>query len=963
MLPFQFRVQCQAFLVLALLGSFIFSSQAQPYGLDSRPPVGPFLNNAMPPVAPSISGNWSAVVAFTNLLFTNSVGLTYVPGTDRLCVWEREGRIWTFKNSPGATEKKLILDIHNQCQGWDDSGLLGVAFHPGFETNHYMFVYYTWVKPGTVAGDPYTRPNPILPNTYHDRLSRFTLDDNGVAIPGSEQVLIDLTDQTVWHHGGGMFFHPKNGFLYLTIGDNSVSDNDQVIDKSLYSGVLRIDVDCRGGKISHPPPRQPLNGVTAHYFIPNDNPFVGQSNVLEEFFCLGLRSPHRMTYDPPTGRIFIGDVGESAREEVDVINPGESGLNFQWNRCEGNLGVMTPPYIGISRGPILDYPHSDGRAIIGGYVYRGHEFARDLGGKYIFGDNVYRIIWALDETTTPFQKRVLCVMPKGNGPNSGSDYTGLSSFGEDANNELYFCQMSSIGGRIYKLQRGGPPPPTHPFPKLLSETGAFSDLTTLTPQHFMVPYSVNSPLWSDGAVKARWIALPTDAKIKFSTTGEWKFPAGTVFMKNFNLPVDDTNPKILRRLETRLLVVDTNGGVYGASYKWRPDYSDADLVTAGITETIPIKTATGIRKQNWFYPGRQDCLTCHTPVSGGVLGVKTRQLNGDYQYADGVTDNQLRTLNHLGFFDAVLNESDIPRYPKLVSITNTTASLEVRVRSYLDANCSQCHRPGGAGAFFDTRFDTPLSRQNLINGPVANQMGLPGAKVIIAGDTNKSILFRRISITGQGQMPPLAKNVVDTNAMAVISQWILSLPAIAAVLPPNWVSTDIGPVGAVGDASFLNGEYNVVASGVDYWDVADSGHFAGEPLTGDGQIIAHVVSMAFTDPWAKAGVMFRESFAPGARHAYMTVTAQGGSAFQRRTVPNAISGNTDGPPLDAPRWVKLVRTGDTFTGYVSMDGQNWHRLDSITIPLPKTIYVGLAVSAHNNAALNSVVFDHVSITQ
>ena len=97
-----------------------------------------------------------------------------------------------------------------------------------------------------------------------------------------------------------------------------------------------------------------------------------------------------MTYDPVTGRIYIGDVGESAREEVDIIEPGESGLNFQWNYCEGKLGKMTATYIGISRGPVLDYPHTDGRAVIGGYVYRGKKFAADLGGKYIFGDNVMR---------------------------------------------------------------------------------------------------------------------------------------------------------------------------------------------------------------------------------------------------------------------------------------------------------------------------------------------------------------------------------------------------------------------------------------------------------------------------------------------------------------------------------------------------------------------------------------------
>src|SRR5208282_263147 len=282
----------------------------------------------------------------------------------------------------------------------------------------------------------------------------------------------------------------------------------------------------------------------ANYYIPNDNPFVGQPNVLEEFFCLGLRSPHRMTIDPVTGRIYIGDVGESSREEVDVIEPGESGLNFQWNYCEGNLGQMKSPYIGISRGPVLDYPHTDGRAVIGGYVYRGKQFARDLGGKYIFGDNVMRTVWAMDETTTPFQKNLLCVMPKGNGPNSGSDYTGLSSFGTDADGEIYFCQMSSIGGRIYTLQRGGPPPPKLPLPELLSQTGVFTDFASLQPANFLIPYTVNSPLWSDGAVKTRWFTLPINTVIGFAATGEWTFPAGSVFVKNFALPVDETNPQI-----------------------------------------------------------------------------------------------------------------------------------------------------------------------------------------------------------------------------------------------------------------------------------------------------------------------------------------------------------------------------------------------------------------------------------
>lgn len=106
-----------------------------------------------------------------------------------------------------------------------------------------------------------------------DRLARFTLDASGVAVPGSETVFIDQHGNSVWHNGGGMFFHPENGFFHVTNGDDENQGNAQRIDGGLFSGVLRIDVDQRGGAISHPPPRTPSGATTANYFIPNDNPF------------------------------------------------------------------------------------------------------------------------------------------------------------------------------------------------------------------------------------------------------------------------------------------------------------------------------------------------------------------------------------------------------------------------------------------------------------------------------------------------------------------------------------------------------------------------------------------------------------------------------------------------------------------------------------------------------------------
>ncbi len=313
---------------------------AQTYGLTSRAPFTAY-NGTLPASAPTFSGNWSAVPAFPNVTFLNAMGIAQMPGTNDMVVWEREGKIYKFDKAPGVATKTLILDIAAKVQGWDDCGLMAVAFHPDFTTNRYVFIYYTYVTPGTQQGSATVRPPTFKPN--RDRLARFTVLANGTIDPASETLFIDQVAESVWHNGGGMFFHPGNGFLYLTNGDDARGVNTQRINYSLHSGVLRIDVEQRGGSISHPIPKQPLptGSVTANYFIPNDNPFVGQANVLEEFFCIGLRSPHRMTHDAISDRIFIGDVGAGDREEIDVIEPGQAALNFQWDRIEGLKSDLT----------------------------------------------------------------------------------------------------------------------------------------------------------------------------------------------------------------------------------------------------------------------------------------------------------------------------------------------------------------------------------------------------------------------------------------------------------------------------------------------------------------------------------------------------------------------------------------------------------------------------------------------
>lgn len=332
-----------------------------------------------------------------------------------------------------------------------------------------------------------------------------------------------------------------------------------------------------------------------------------------------------------------------------------------------------------------------------------------------------------------------------------------------------------------------PAQPDGALPKLLSQTGAFKNTPDVVPNAGLIPYNVIVPFWSDGATKSRWVSVPDDQKIKFAPTGEWIFPRGTVFVKTFLLATNELHPNSLRRLETRFIVCDATGGVYGVTYKWRADNSDADLLATNLTEAIPIQTATGVRTQMWYYPSRADCLACHTRNAGGVLGVQTRQLNRDLTYPSGVTDNELRVWNHLGLFDTNLNDADLKNFPKLARLDDATRSLEDRARSYLDANCAQCHRPHGTVAYFDARYDTPLAKQNLIDGPVLIDERIDNPRIIAPNDIWRSILYMRTDTTEAFKMPPLARNTIDVQGMKLLRQWIESLPG-PPVLPPPEIS-------------------------------------------------------------------------------------------------------------------------------------------------------------------------------
>lgn len=765
-------------------------SSGQPYGLDTPQPIGPYLNNVFPPTAPSASASWNVEIAFTNISIDQPMFMLPYPGTNRLVILRKPGVIASFPNRRDVTQAEILpfLDISSRTFTTSDCGLTGMAFHPQFgqngSTNHgYVYITYKW-RPTSVGTS--------FPDYAYWRLSRFTVPDGQIAAdPNSELILVQQFDRQEFHDAGCLMFAP-DGFLYFSIGDeggaNDEYNSTQTLTERLLSGIFRIDVN-QNPSLSHPIRRQPFHhpampagwpeSFTTNYFVPNGNPFVNTNgSVLEEYYALGFRQPYRFSRDPVTGLIWVADSGQSTREEIDILIPG---ANYQWAYREGTFaGPQAPPAVtnGFEKAPLWDYGRDQGGCAIGGYVYRGVEHAAFLTGKYIWVDNVSGRIWAItSDGTTLTNLEYLASMP------SGSVYGGTSSCALDAQGEIYFLKFGGDGAqRIFKLSRTTTIVPDPPA--LLSQVGAFTNLATLAPAPGLIPYTVNTPLWSDGANKYRWIALPNDGsfntpaeKITFSPTNEWTFPPGTVFVKHFELPANDTNPAAAYRLETRFLVRDQNSGVYGVTYKWRTDGSDADLLTSGDAQDYPITTPSGVRTQHWTFPSRLDCLTCHNSTAKGVLGFKTQQLNGDNFYPlTGRTDNQLRTLGHLGIFTSEFSEGQISNYLKTYSIANTSQSLETRARSYIDANCAQCHRPGGQRANFDARYTVPLDQQNLIYGTVFDAVNGPDDRVVRPQDLLHSMLHNRVNRVGALQMPPLAKNVVDTNAMQLLADWINSLP-------------------------------------------------------------------------------------------------------------------------------------------------------------------------------------------
>ncbi len=685
---------------------------AGPFGLESRVVVSAL---AFPTSLPQ-PGALQRVRAFPALGFDRPLALTFAPdGSDRLFVVEQIGRIRVFPNVDSIGIAGTFLDISARVNSGGEEGLLGLAFDPDYASNGFFYVYYSASSPRRSV------------------LARFRVTSNpDVADAGSEVQLLTIPQPFSNHNGGCLAFGPE-GMLYVASGDggsgNDPGDHAQNL-SDLLGKILRLRPDGT---------------------VPADNPFVATPGARGEIWAYGLRNPWRFSFDRNTGALWTGDVGQDAVEEIDIV---ERGRNYGWRVYEGDRSNINPGGLPASTfaAPVHTYSHVLGQSVTGGYVYRGSRLP-SLFGAYVYGDFMTGRVWALVHDG----QRVISNSEIASVPNP-------SSFGEDRDGELFIC---SFDGAIYRLEGASA---GAAFPQRLSETGLFSDVAALVPAPGLIEYDVNAELWSDGATKRRWIALPGAARILFSATGAWNFPVGTVLVKHFEI---DLAPGVARRLETRVLVNHAQGW-NGYTYRWNGAGTEADLLPDGATDTFTVTDPLapgGRREQRWDYPSRVDCLACHTAAAGRILGVRTPQMQRTFPYP-AREDNQLRAWNHIRLFTTDLGETGA--YPSMPDPADPLAPVATRARAYLDANCAQCHRPGGpTPVAMDLRFATAVAQSGTLLVPALSPAGgLPGTPRISPGTKEASDLWERLRRLDGFRMPPLASHQMDGAAVALIGSWI-----------------------------------------------------------------------------------------------------------------------------------------------------------------------------------------------
>jgi glucose/arabinose dehydrogenase len=682
----------------------------------------------------------------TNL---NAMTAMAVAPDGRIFLADQTGKLLVWKDGRVLDRPALTLHV---TDFWE-RGLIGLTLHPDFPRTPQVFILY-------VTDQPFV----------HHVLSRFMLAGDTVD-PATEKILFEGDDQAKLGgqvpagHQGGPIRIGRDRRIYIGIGEQTAGEPSQRLD-TLQGKILRLGLDGS---------------------IPADNPFFAQlQGKYRAIFARGVRNPYGLAVQPETGRTFFTDVGGSAFEEVNVLVPG---ANYGWPLAEGystNADFVSP---------LFAYPPTVGQCVSGGTFYpRSGPFPSKWQGKFFFLDYMRHWLRALD----PDSPTNVVVFAKGfNGPiavetapDGSLIVLSRSAWVRDGKRFVpnagslvrirYVGEMANAPRPVRTRPNWKPALTTLPtdakdLPRHLSEAGVFSKMSALEPAPALLRCEVNLPRWEPGSYVRLWLAVPEGSPIHYSADRDWQLPPGTVVVRHYDWVMDaTTNPSgPLKPLETRIIVIGAPQG-YGASYRWKEDGSDAELVEDGDFADLLFARTQPPEAAHWSFPAIDESLQSPTLNIAYVTDLNTRQLNRFI----GEAQNQLVRLSKKGWLEPKVSLYDLPKLSRLSTLENKGMPLELRVRSYLDANCAPCHQPGGAArGFFDARFSTPLEDSGIVSGPLAaGDLGIAGAQVVVPGDPDKSILFQRLKRNDFFRMPPTSYHSKTSPILPALEEWIRSLP-------------------------------------------------------------------------------------------------------------------------------------------------------------------------------------------
>ncbi|MBX3204659.1 MAG: PQQ-dependent sugar dehydrogenase [Labilithrix sp.] len=609
-----------------------------------------------------------------------------------------------------TSEVRVVADL--TARTMNEGGLRALAIHP---TKSRAFV--------VVERQPVATETDQSPTGFDSELRAYDLKADGTFDLDSESLILRVNIPGGSHSMDTLRFGP-DGMLYVSIGDGRTSERHVPprYDATLLLGtILRIDVDS-----------------AAPYAIPPDNPFVSNPTFHDEVYAYGFRNPWKFSFDRKSGDLWVGDVGETRTEEVNLV---VAGGNYGWPLLEGtdchhnaegcdSAGTVLPAFA---------YSHATGNSITGGFVYRGSR-NEPLAGKYVYADFQAGGLWALDLTSSGARPIHL---------NAGEARPFSASLAEGSDGELFALDWR--GGTIYALVPDTNTLERPPFPARLSETDCFIGNDPKHPSAHVVPYDINVELWSDGATKNRFIVLPTGTTLEVMADGTIELPPGGLTIKTF---FEDGERKL--PIETRFLGRHGNGEWVAASYEWNAEGTEAFL----LHEAKEITLRSG---RHWTVPAPAQCFFCHQDPNI-MLGIDWRQLAGANR-EDPSGESDLERFRRIGILHGPT--------PDVVALHRLDSDdpVEDRARSYFHANCSMCHYRGNATIFslLNLSADVPFEETGLCNE-------------ITPGAPETSRLLTRMRTRGlspglllqHAQMPPVATNFVDPQGTAVVADWIRS---------------------------------------------------------------------------------------------------------------------------------------------------------------------------------------------